>query len=256
VRMGPDHARDAERRRWLLYDPAPESAARLFCLPYSGCGAGIYRSWPQYVGAVEVCPVQPPGRETRMREPTFASYEALADGLIDALEPYLDRPFALFGHCGSALPCYEAAVRLAARGGPVPARLFVSSQVAPHHGPRGRFLRMSDAELAGELESLIRHMGGTVVPDLLDLYLEVLRGDVDANRRYRPAAPVRLPCPITAIGWEDDREVAHGEMGGWSDCGETTFRTFPGDHYRFLRAPAELLAAIREDMDAAVLEEV
>ena len=247
---------DLDRLRWLLYEPAPESAARLFCLPYSGCGAGIYRGWPQYVGGVEVCPVQPPGRENRVREPTFASYEALAADLIDALEPYLDRPFALFGHCGSALPCDEAAVQLAARGGPLPARLFVSSQVAPHQGPAGRFLRMSDAELAAELEGLIHNMGGTVVPDLLGLYLEVLRADVDANRRYRLEHPVRLACPITAIGWADDREVEPAWMGGWVDCGETSFRVFPGDHYRFLRAPDALLAAIREDMAACALEEV
>jgi surfactin synthase thioesterase subunit len=237
--------------RWVLREPARESSGRLFCIPYSGCGASMYRAWPRFIGDLEVCPVQLPGRENRMREAPFATYPPLAAALIEGLEPYLDRPFAFFGHCGSALPGYEATVQLAERGGPVPACLFVSSQVAPHHGPIGRFLMMDDDELAEELKTLFRQLGGSPPPDMIDLCLRVLRADVDANRKYRPSAPVRLPCLVSAIGWERDGEVDHRLMVGWSDCGETKFRTLPGEHYRFLQAPAELLAAISEDMAAA-----
>src|SRR5947209_3493768 len=85
--------------------------------------------------------------------PTIA---ALATGL----EPYLDVPYAFFGHCGSALAAYEASAEMIRAGLPAPARLYVSSQVAPQDGPTGRFLQMSDAELAAELEKLIRELGG------------------------------------------------------------------------------------------------
>lgn len=33
----------ATRRKWFLREPSPESAVRVFCLPYSGCGASMYR---------------------------------------------------------------------------------------------------------------------------------------------------------------------------------------------------------------------
>jgi surfactin synthase thioesterase subunit len=213
----------------------------------------MYRAWPRFVGRVEVCPVQLPGRENRFRDPLFTSYGELAGDMLAALEPYLDRPFAFFGHCGSALPGYEASVQLAARGGPVPSRLFVSSQVAPHQGPFGRFLVMSDEELKEEVKTLFVQMGGNPIPDMLDMALQILLSDIAANRRYRPAAPVRLPCPITAIGWSRDAEVDARLMVGWSDCGETTFRTFDGVHYEFLGAPAALLAAIEEDLVPAPL---
>jgi len=234
--------------KWFLREPSPESAARLFCLPYSGCGASMYRAWPRFLGEVEVCPVQLPGRENRLREEGYPTYEQLADDLADALLPYLNRPFAFFGHCGSALPGYETTVRLLQRGSPMPVRLFVSSQVAPHQGPAGRFLEMSDEALAEEVANLIVQLGGKPRPDLVDLSLGILRADVEANKRYRPAEPTRLPCPITAIGWRHDVEVDHALMSGWSDCGETTFRVFDGEHYRFMDGPSELLDALVVDM--------
>ncbi|MCL8017559.1 thioesterase II family protein [Streptomyces sp. AS02] len=234
--------------RWFLRRPSAESAARLFALPYSGCGASMYRKWPRFIGDIEVVPIQLPGRENRFREESYKTYEALADDLVEVLLPYLDRPFGLFGHCGSALPGYETAVRLLERGYPMPTRLFISSQVAPHRGPHGRFLEMTDAELAEEVHQLIVELGGTPRPDLVELSLEILRADVETNKRYHPAEPTRLPCPITALGWDQDVEVDHRLMDSWADCGETTFRLLEGPHYRFMEAPDDLLDAFVTDL--------
>jgi surfactin synthase thioesterase subunit len=236
--------------RWFLREPSAESTTRLFCLPYSGCGASMFRQWPRHLGDVEICPVQLPGRENRIGEAPYSSYEQLADDLVDALAPYLDRPFAFFGHCGSALPGYEATVRLAERGLPAPARLFVSSQVAPHRGPHGRFLQMTDDELGAEVRALIRELGGDPRPDLVALSLSILRADVETNKRYRKDAPVRVDCPITALGWSDDVEVDYRLMDSWADCGDTTFRLLTGPHYRFMEAPEELLDAFEADVAA------
>ena len=215
----------------------------------------MYRNWPRYIGKIEVCPVQLPGRENRLREKLYETYEALASDLADALAPYMDRPFAFFGHCGSALPCYEVTKQLMQRGGRMPIRLFVSSQVAPHQGPYGRFLHMTDEELTDEMSGLIRQLGGEPIPDLVALSLRVLRADVDANKRYRLQDAVRLSCPITAIGWSGDIEVDPTLMAGWSDCGETSFRLLEGVHYRFLQAPAELLTLLATEMSSVVQDE-
>lgn len=237
--------------KWLLRQPSPDAGARLFCIPYSGCGASMYRQWPARIGDIEVCPVQLPGRESRFREESFASYEELASSMGRALLPHLDRPFAFFGHCASALPGYETALWLADQGHPTPVRLFVSSQVAPHQGPHGRFLGMSDKELTAELEELVVRLGGTPRPDLIALSLVVLRRDVEVNKAYRPDAPRRVPCPITTLGWDADTEVDHRLMGGWADCGEVTSRVLAGPHYGFIDAPGELLEAFAVDMGRA-----
>lgn len=248
----PAHTRP--RTTWFLRDPDPRATARLFCIPYSGCGASMYRQWPERLdNGVEICAVQLPGRENRLREQPHATYEAMADDLAEALRPYLDRPYGLFGHCGSALGAYETAVRIVERGQPAPARLFVSSQVAPQDGPCGRYLGMTDEELLDELGLLVVRLGGKPVRSLLELSLGVLRADIDANKRYHVAEPPRLPCPITTIGWRQDVEVPHTTMGGWSVCGDTTEVLLDGEHYTFTGAPEPLrrvLATVLTRIDA------
>lgn len=238
------------RPRWFLRPPGTTAAARLFCLPYSGCGASMYRQWPATLGDLEICPIQLPGRENRLRERPHATYQQLAAEVIDAIEPYLDRPFGFFGHCGSALSSYEIAVQLTRRGGPIPTCVFASSQVAPQDGPYGTYLTMDDVELAEEVRQLIRQMGGGEPrEDLVALCLKVMRADVDANAKYRMIKAVRLPCRVSAIGWQDDTNVRAELMPGWRDCGQTIFRLLNGSHFTFLTAPDELCAVLLADMD-------
>jgi surfactin synthase thioesterase subunit len=165
------------------------------------------------------------------------------------LLPYLDRPFAFFGHCSSALVGYETTLRLADKGYPTPDRLFVSSQVAPHEGPHGRFLEMDDDQLADEVRGLLAGLGVEARPDLVEMTLEVLLSDVAAHKKYGAVEqPRRVPCPITAIGWDADVEVPYRLMSGWSDIGMTSFRVLPGPHYGFMTAPPALLDVLATDL--------
>jgi surfactin synthase thioesterase subunit len=240
-----------KRPRWLLRQPDPEAGARLFCLPYSGSGATMYDRWPRRFGDVEVCLVQPPGRQNRIREPHYETYEQLAAGLIEFLSPHLDRPFAFFGHCSGALPGVEATRQLAAAGLPLPRRLFVSAQVAPHDGPYGRLLELEREELRDELASIIVNMGGQPTDAMLNLGLDLLVKDIEANKRYIVPGPLDLPCAITVIGWSDDREIPMQLMGGWrATSANCRYVLLDGGHFEFLGAPQALLAEIARDLEA------
>lgn len=47
--------------------PNPQARLRLFCFPYAGSGPSIFRTWTDdFPADVEVCPVQYPGRGTRL----------------------------------------------------------------------------------------------------------------------------------------------------------------------------------------------
>lgn len=229
------------RNRWLPSPPSPSARGRIFLIPYSGCGASLYRRWPRSHEGVDLLPVELPGHETRFAEPNFTSYAALAADLVVGLDAQLDVPFGFFGHCGAALAAYETTAELVRTGRPRAAGVFVSSQVAPQDGPAGRYLSMSDAELAVELESLITESGGRPSPEMIELYLEVLRADVETNKRYVMAKPNRLSTPITAIGWSLDDEIPPATMTGWSACGDTTTVLLEGRHRRFVESPTELL---------------
>ncbi|MEV0074647.1 MULTISPECIES: thioesterase II family protein [unclassified Amycolatopsis] len=239
--------------RWLLRVPAATSTARLFCFPYSGVGASMFNGWPRSIGDVEVCPIQLPGRENRIREGHYGTYADLAGALAEALLPHLDRPFAFFGHCAGALPAFETAVLLAERGLPVPTTLFASAQVAPHHCPHDRFLDLTDDELRREIELLTLSRGGEVHPPLVELGLAILREDLATNRIYRRPAPVAVPFPITVLHWSRDPEVTQEQLRGWNDySGHVDITVVEGGHYDFLSAPPQLLDRLAAPFAAPV----
>jgi surfactin synthase thioesterase subunit len=232
---------------WLLRKPDDTAAARLFCFPYSGVGASMFSRWPRWLGDVEVCPIQLPARENRIREPHYGTYEWLAADLVEPLTPYLDRPFAFFGHCAGSLPAFETAVRLAATRRPAPRQIVVSAQVAPHDCPRDRFLDMTDEQLTAELTALVIAQGGRPHPMLLQLTLSVLHEDLEANRIYRRPKPVALASGITVLSWDRDVEISAGELAGWDAySSDVRFVELPGGHYEFLSAPSPLLDLLRD----------
>src|SRR4051794_20676020 len=114
---------------WIRFDaPDARAALRLFCFPYAGAGASVYRGWKRRPPAsIHVCPIQLPGREERIREPPFTNMDALCAALLPELAPYLDMPVALFGHSMGALIAYQAATRLRNQGCE-PVHLLVSGQ--------------------------------------------------------------------------------------------------------------------------------
>jgi surfactin synthase thioesterase subunit len=174
----------------------------------------------------------------------------MAAAIADVVEPYLDVPYAFFGHCGSALAAYETTAELERRGRSTAVALFISSQVAPQDGPAGRWLTMSRSELNEQLNMLIIASGGTPIPELSDVYLDVLEEDIAANKRYVMPDPQWLKTPITTIGWTEDIEVDHRHMTGWGACGSTRSVLLDGPHQRFMEGPPDLFEVFAEDLSA------
>jgi medium-chain acyl-[acyl-carrier-protein] hydrolase len=95
---------------WIVRPrPNPAASLRLFCLPYAGGGASVYRAWAGLLPAeIELCVIQLPGREQRIGEPAYTSMPDLVAALAEQLAPWAaDLPYALFGHSLGALVAYE-----------------------------------------------------------------------------------------------------------------------------------------------------
>ncbi|NBM14282.1 thioesterase II family protein [Streptomyces sp. GC420] len=226
---------------WFVRPQSTDHSARVFCFPYSGTGASAFSAWPAALDDIEVCPLQFPGRENRLGEPHYDTYENLAADLVEPLAPLLDRPFAFFGHCAGALPAYETVLRLAELGLPGPDRLFVSGQPAPHDAARDRMLTLTEPELRAEVEAFVRGRGIEPRPDLIDMGMAVLLRDHAAARRYRRAEPVAVGCPIVVLHWRDDPDVSLDHLQGWHRYAESVdIRVVEGGHHDFAKAPDEL----------------
>src|SRR5262249_19104347 len=153
---------------------------RLFCLPFAGGGASVFRLWGKDLApTVEVCPVQIPGRESRLAEPPYTDIRPLAQSLVDHIRPYTQKPFALFGHSMGALVAFELTRMLQRQNGSMPIILLLSAHRAAHLPMRWRPF----AHLPGpEFIQRVRDLGGTPdgvfeSQDLIDIILPTLRAD-------------------------------------------------------------------------------
>lgn len=229
---------------WLIRQHNPEAPVRLLCFPIAGVGATVYRNWPERVGDMEVCPVQLPGRENRMRERPFTVMEEFAESAAEALGPLLDRPYAVFGHCFGARLGHALIDAATSRGADAPQHFFASGCLAPHQG--GRFGPFSpettDDEYMADLRRTCKEQGEPEPPpELLGLAIRVLRADVEMSCGYAPAGPSGPPLDITTIGWHDDAHVGPDEMSEWAGYGHVQHVVLDGDESTFRTPPQELL---------------
>src|SRR2546423_5947476 len=112
--------------------PKPQARIRLFCFPYAGGSSLIYRNWPDNLSSeVEVYPLQLPGRGSRMQESAATQLSPLVEAIAQAIMPYLNKPFAFFGHSMGALISFELARHLRRVQASIPAQLFISGRAAP-----------------------------------------------------------------------------------------------------------------------------
>jgi medium-chain acyl-[acyl-carrier-protein] hydrolase len=216
---------------------------RLFCFPYSGAGASIFRPWAAPLAPdIEVIAIQPPGRESRLQEPLLNELPSLTEALTPALIPYLDRPFAFFGHSVGALICFEVARQLRRFELPTPFHLVVSARHAPQlPAPTPPIHQLADTDFITEL----RRYNGTPEmvlqnTELMNFFIPILRADLAINETYiyTPEAPFEFP--ISAFGGLQDSQVDEDDLAAWAEQTQSEFslQMLPGDHF-FLKDQQE-----------------
>ena len=220
---------------------------RLFCFPYAGGSATLFRDWPPHIPAdVEVVGVQLPGRAFRLKEPPMKDMVSLLDALELQVEPYLDQvPFVFWGHSMGALLVFELMRRFQKKGAALPKLAILSARRAPHL-PKYQIdvAQMDDEEFINEL----RKLGGT--PDeiinnkrLMKLVLPSLRADFELMYRWEHVAGDPLSIPLKVVGGKGDAPISEADLQAWSQysTAETTIEMFEGDHFYLHQPAVELL---------------
>jgi medium-chain acyl-[acyl-carrier-protein] hydrolase len=227
------------------------AAVRLFCFPYAGGSASVFRHWSSAMPpTIELCPVQLPGREHRSAHPPLTTVPAVVDELASGLQPFLDRPFVLFGHSLGAVIAFELVRELRRRARSLPSHLFASACASPETiHPAGPARPLSDDEVLEELRRY--HL---TPPDVLESRffrrhaLPYIRADFHLwdSYLYRPEPP--LPCPITAVVAREDTVVRPDSMAGWPAQTTASFTSlaFDGDHFSILESSPPLVRSVVE----------
>ena len=238
------------RSRWLARSVEKTNATmRLFCFPYAGGTTNTYRSWQELLPeSIDVAPVQLPGRGERLAESPFHSLLEMVVPLAHELQPYLDKPFAFFGHSMGALICLELTRWLRRNDGPMPTHLFVSGRRAPQLPelipptwdlPEPEFIQRI-RQLDGTPQEVLNH------PELMQLMIPLLRADFSVCETYRHQTERPLECALTVLGGVDDAEVPYEHLQPWQEQTNSTcnIHMFPGDHFFVQTAHVEITRII------------
>ena len=217
------------------------------CLPHAGGSASFYFPVATALSPlVDVLVVQYPGRQDRLHDPLVDNIADLADAVTAALRPWLDRPFALFGHSMGASLAFEVALRLERAGTP-PTHLFASGRRAPSINRDERVHLENDDTIIAELTSLsgtdTRILGDE---ELLRMVLPAIRNDYRAAETYRPADNSPLACPITALTGDNDPRTALDDARAWRSYTTAAFEllVYPGGHFYLVDNSAQVLDAL------------
>lgn len=243
-----------DQKLWFPYaKQRPAGKLRLFCFPYAGGGAGIYRTWAHLLPSyIDVFAAQLPGRETRTREQPFTRMAHLIEAITPVIHTLADQPFAFFGHSMGTMIAWELACEMKRRYGREPVHLFVAGRRAPHVPETSPPIHnLPEPQFMDELirynglpEEVMEHV------ELMEFKEPLLRADFELCETYSCQPDFRLSCPITAFGGLEDPDETRELLEPWREL-TTRFckvHMLPGDHFFLKTSEQRLIQMLSEEL--------
>jgi surfactin synthase thioesterase subunit len=239
--------------RWFRSAPAGDAHLRIICFPFAGGGASVFHPWLSRVPrGVQICAVELPGRESRHSETLRRDMKSILTDLAPAVEPFIECPYALFGHSLGGILAFELARELRRRSMPLPIRFFASACRAPqlpsrtepiHRLDNRRFLeRLSRI---AEISTFLRQGA-----EMVNLTLPILKADFEIAENYRYVTESEFLFPITALGGNQDKFVTAGDLVAWhaQTSEEFRLRLLAGGHLFLTSSPDRVIQTVLDEV--------
>jgi surfactin synthase thioesterase subunit len=239
----------------LIFEPRPDATTHLYCLPYGGGSASVYRAWTRYLPhSYELRALHLPGW---LHQPgqSPGTWQDLITPLVDTIERESTVPCVLFGHCMGALTAFHVAAEIHRRGAPPPLLLGLSGW--PARGEQRMLKPFLDLS-ADQLVTWLGCLGG--IPEsgdtdraVVNRMLEAARFDMQVclDRPDPVASPMpALTCPIAAYTGAADSLIRPLHMESWAKH-TTAFlgvTALPGNHFYLLHDQVHIVKALLADL--------
>ncbi|ASA57841.1 thioesterase II family protein [Vibrio gazogenes] len=240
--------------KWLYCPKKNKNAGkRMFIFPHAGGTAQGYRKWAEALierNNVEVYIVQLPGRAERMNEEHIVHMPSLVNGLLGAIQRFLDKPYLCFGHSLGCLVCFELMKEIRNKSLRMAEHMIFSAKRAPHL-PR-QYDKIS-SQSKSDLVRTLKTFDGTPSfilddDDLLNILLPIMRNDFLLDESYTYINSEPLDIPLMILGADKDLLASQSELLAWNihTLNEFNYKIYSGSHFYIFNYEKEILNLMSE----------
>ncbi len=231
---------------------------KLFCLPYAGGSAMVYKKWENYIDkSIKVWVLELAGRGRRAKEPYYNSMLEAVEDIFSMVKTEIENcEFAIFGHSLGSILAYELAVKISESNLRQPKHIFYSGRYPPcilkpernaHLLPEPEFTQRA-MSLGGIPKNFIKY------DVLLKKAMQTLRADykILETEGYEPIIN-KSNSNISVLYGEEDELAEPSDMIAWKEYTkkQCSFHVFEGGHF-FLHNNVE---GITQIINHALMEE-
>ncbi len=220
---------------------------QLFCLPYAGGNSSIYYPWKKTINnKIELISVQLTGRANLYREELIINLDILIDKLYREIEPYLNRPFAFFGHSMGGVIAYALMAHIERVSGKRAEFIIISATKPPNHYTSMEDYLLSDRDLKKKL----KNNGATPKEvldskELMDIILPIYRADCKLLATNRVA---KEKIETKAFIFNSEEDIEKKVMMEWQEyfIKEIEYIKFDGGHFFIHKKEREVIEKIND----------